>query len=332
MRGLPRPWNVLKAKMKRQTLNPTLWTISDGNAGNVRQAHALAGALGMQSRDWKLESRAPWRWTAPRGAGAERAFGPEFRGAMAQPPALAIGCGRQAALATRVLGRHGSATVQILDPRIATRHWDLVIAPEHDRLHGANVISVLGSLHPVDDQWLAEARLRFMALGTLPQPRTALLLGGASAHAQLDAQLLEALTLRVMARADTEGGCVLATTSRRSPVELAARLQRHFAGRSGMLWSTPGDGANPYPGLLACADRIVCTADSVNMLSEACATTVPVFVAGLNRLQGRPRRFVDRLLESGRVRALDDDLADFAVIPLRETARVAAQVRERLGL
>ena len=314
------------------TSNPTVWTISDGNAGNVRQAHALADALGMPMRDWKLDTRAPWRWSAPRGLVAEHAFGSDFRRALGQPPVLAIGCGRQAALATRVLCRHGSATVQILDPRISTRHWDVVIAPEHDRLQGSNVISMLGSLHPVDEHWLADARRRFTALATLPQPRIALLLGGASAHARLDTDFLEALTLRVLGHADAEGGCVLATTSRRSPGELGLRLQRHFAGRSGMLWSAPGDGANPYPGLLACADRIVCTADSVNMLSEACATTAPVFVAGLERLGGRPRRFVDRLLETGRILPLDDTLADFTVTPLRETARVANEVRQRLSL
>ena len=30
--------------------------------------------------------------------------------------------------------------------------------------------------------------------------------------------------------------------------------------------------------MLACADQVVCTPDSVNMLSEACATTAPVHV------------------------------------------------------
>ena len=66
------------------------------------------------------------------------------------------------------------------------------------------------------------------------------------------------------------------------------------------------------------------------MLSEACATTVPVFVAGLDVLAGRPRQFVDSLLGLGRVRGFDDTLASFAVTPLRETARVARQVSERL--
>ena len=85
--------------------------------------------------------------------GAGAGFGTSFDALIAKPPALAIGCGRQAALATRLLRARGSQAVQILDPRIDPRHWDLVIAPEHDTLRGDNVIPTLGSLHPVDDLW-----------------------------------------------------------------------------------------------------------------------------------------------------------------------------------
>ena len=99
----------------------------------------------------------------------------------------------------------------------------------------------------------------------------------------------------------------------------------------GLRWRDDRDGANPYSGLLAHADRIVCTPDSVNMLSEAAATLAPVFVWSPQVVQGRPRHFLDNVLASGRVRVLDDTLAPFAVEPLRETARVADEVRRRIG-
>jgi len=51
-----------------------------------------------------------------------------------------------------------------------------------------------------------------------------------------------------------------------------------------------------------------------------------------NRVRGRPRAFLDALLSRGRIRAMDTTLAPFDVAPLRETARVAAEVRDRLGL
>ena len=100
----------------------------------------------------------------------------------------------------------------------------------------------------------------------------------------------------------------------------------------GLRWRDERDGPNPYAGLLAHAQRIVCTPDSVNMLSEAAATLAPVFVWSPQLVQGRPRHFIDDVLASGRVRELEDTLAPFAVEPLRETARVADEVKRRLGL
>lgn len=310
------------------------WVLTDGRSGNLRQAAALAGALGFASaRNWTLAPRAPWRWLAPRRLPlAHWAFGREFAHALAKPPRLAIGCGRQAALATRLLRERGVPVVQILDPRLDPALWDLVVAPEHDGLAGDNVLTLLGSLHPVDEDWLAQARADFDALAQLPRPRIALLAGGPSPHAKLDAAAFAATLARVEAVCTAEGGSLLATASRRTPDAWKQALQAQRPRPPGICWlgGTGDASANPYPGLLAWADRIVCTADSVNMLSEACATRAPVFVADIDRVHGRPRRFIDALLERGRVRPLDDTLAPFPVEPLRETARIAEEVRQRL--
>jgi len=308
------------------------WTLTDGHAGNVRQADALAAALGLEPEVLTLHPRAPWRWLAPRRLpGDAQAFGDGFARALSAPPVLAIGCGRQAALATRLLRRRGALAVQILDPRITPSHWDWVIAPEHDGLRGANVIPMLGSLHPVDDVWLARARADFPQLAALPGPRTALLVGGPSAHARFgvdDFDAMADLLDRAFAR---EGGSVMATASRRTPGPVREALRERYGAR-GLVWRDNGDGRNPYPGLLAWADRIVCTPDSVNLLSEACATRVPVHVFDPARVGGRPRRFLDTLLARGRIRPLEATPTAFDAIPLRETARVAALLRERLSL
>lgn len=298
----------------------------------MRQAQALATALGEPFRAWTLAPRTPWRWFAPRTMlGCANAFGPTFKLAARTPPSLAIGCGRQSGLATRLLRSRGARTVQILDPRIDTRHWDLVIAPEHDGLRGDNVITMTGSLNPVDDLWLAAGRHAFPDLGALPGPRTALLVGGASAHAHFDDAMYDTLLRDVERTAREEGGSVLATTSRRTPPHVGAALRDRLRGIPGLIWTDGADGPNPYAGLLAWADRVVCTADSVNMLSEACATWAPVFVAGDDQVKGRPRRFVDALLHAGRVRPFGEGVGAHAVTPLRETSRVANEVRQRFA-
>jgi len=307
--------------------------LHDGRAGNARQAEALARALDPAGwRSMALQPRAPWRWLAPRRwPGADQAFGTAFAPALAQPPRLAIGCGRQAALATRLLRSRGAATVQILDPRLDPRLWDLVVVPAHDRLRGDNVLTLLGSLNPVDDAWLAQGRTAFPAFVQWPTPRVALLIGGPTARTPWTTQALQGLCGSLIERVSALGGSVLATTSRRTPAGIGAFLHERLRDVPGLLWRGDADGANPYAGLLGWADRIVCTADSSNLLSEACATTAPVTAAFDELVGGRLQRLPQVLRECGRLVGWDDLFDAPPATPLRETARIAAQVRERLG-
>lgn len=311
--------------------SPRTCTFTDGHAGNVRQVQALARALARMADEIVLLPRAPWRWMAPRRLpGASQAFGPAFHAAWSAPPALAIGCGRQAALATRLLRERGSRAIQILDPRIDPSHWDLVIAPAHDGLAGPNVLTLLGSLNPIDDAWLDDARTAFPSFAALPSPRTALLIGGGSAHYTFDAAAFARLADAIDEAIGT--GSLMITTSRRTPADVVQALRQRYASRADtVLWCAPADGPNPYAGLLAWADRIVCTPESVNMLSEACATSAPVHVFEPARVSGRPRVFLDALLARGRIRALTGAMSSFDIQPLRETARIADEVRTRLS-
>ena len=91
-------------------------------------------------------------------------------------------------------------------------------------------------------------------------------------------------------------------------------------------------GDNPYLGLLACADAIVVTEDSVSMVSEAVATDVPVMVASL---PGRSRRiglFLQGLIDAGRIRTFNGRVEDWMAVPLDDTAAIADEMCRRLGL
>lgn len=314
---------------------PVTCALHDGRAGNARQALALAGALDAEAVQLALSPRAPWRWFAPRKLPASgHAFGDAFAKLAATAPALAVGCGRQAALATRLLRARGGKVVQILDPRMDPRLWDVVVAPEHDGLRGENVFTLLGSLNPVDDPWLANARQRSHEMAGLPSPHTVLLVGGPTRHAALGDADFQCLLRGLSRRAAEDGGSLSVAASRRTPASWRDAMTGIPPGLPGLRWRDDRDGMNPYAGLLGHADRIVCTPDSVNMLSEAAATRVPVFAWTPQSLQGRPRRFLDALTTQGRVRALDQQcsMPVFVAEPLRETARIAAAIRRRLRL
>ena len=312
------------------------WVITDGAAGNERQALALAQALEVPARVLALPLRKPWSWFAPRELpGGRLALDARDREAFAPPwPELAIGCGRSAALLTRLLrelSEHGCYCAQILDPRIDTRHWDVVIAPRHDGLHGGNVIETLGSLNPVDDTWLANGREAFADFEHLPRPRTALLLGGPRRGIAFDDAYAHTLIARLAQRLQREGGSVMATASRRTPPQFARALREALSRFPGVFWLDDSDGPNPYPGLLGWADRIVVTPDSVNMLSESAGVGVPVHTLTVAPLPDKLARFHGALRERGSLYDLDAQVTRSGVTPLRETAQVAGQLRARIA-
>lgn len=314
--------------------SPTCWAISDGAAGNERQAVALAEALGLAPRVIRLRVREPWATFAPHlFAGASHALRDGTGARLAPPwPDIAIGCGRRAALATRALrewsnGR--SFCVQILDPRIDSAAFDLVVAPAHDGLSGANVIASIGALNPVDADWLAQGRARFASFAALPAPRTAVLVGASTRAQKLDGAYFDALLANLAAQQAQHGGSFLVSVSRRTPDTLAATLRERFAAFPGVFWSSERDGANPYAGLLGWAERIVVTPDSVNMLSEACATGKPVYTFAPRPIGGKLAAFHAELAASGHLRTLGDSTSRPQPQPLAETREIAELVRAR---
>jgi uncharacterized protein len=312
------------------------WVITDHAAGNQRQALALAERLGLPIHHLQLEPRPPWSWLAPRfTVGAQLALSPTQEQQFTPPwPAVAIGCGRQSALYTRMLRSLSNGrcyTVQILDPRIDPAHWDTVIAPRHDQLSGPNVVQPLGSLNPVDDDWLRDGRDADPGFIELPRPRVGVLLGGPRRGVTFDEGYIEQLASRLLLRQLAEGGSLLVLASRRTPRALVERMRERLADAPGLVWAGPDDGGNPYPGVLGWSDRLVVTPDSVNMLSEACAVGCPVQTLVTGSLPDKLERFHRALAEAGYLYPLDV-IANPPPRPLRETATIAAMLRERIAM
>lgn len=314
--------------------NASTWVLHDGHAGHRRQALALVEAMGLDHVEWSLSASGLARWYAPwRPPGAASAFGPEFAQALQdERPGLVIGCGRLAALATRCARDVGARAVQILDPRLSPWHWDWLVLPEHDGREGDNILASCGSLNPVNGEWLARGVAAFPDLLALPSPRLLVLLGGPTRSARFDRGAFEVLASRLEAQLHAEGGSLMLSGSRRTPPGIVAQARERWRDVPGLRWFDEGDGPNPYAGMLAAAERIVVSPDSVNMISEACATAVPVYVAEPERATGRIGRYLADLRKRGRIREQGAHLGFFDTRPIIETPRIAALLRERLGL
>ncbi len=304
------------------------WVIHDGAAGNRKQALALANRLGWSFVEKTVQPSFHARWFAPRLLVLlPFTLGDDFAHALKNPPRFVIGCGRQAALATRILKQHGSVAIQILDPRINPRHWDVIIAPRHDDVRGNHVIHVTGSLHEVDAEALRQWRQQHTSLAEWSSPRTLVLIGGPSRMASFNEGLLEVMFSHLEYDLAKHGGSLIICGSRRTPKLFADKIRQRFSDSDFPIWFDDSDGENIYRPALAHADRIVLTPDSVNMISEACATDLPVYIAQPERARGRMRLFLDQLEKIGRIKKQARELNDYPVTALDTMPGVIEQLK-----
>lgn len=230
--------------------------------------------------------------------------------------------------------RSGGKTfvVQTQNPRWRTGDYDLVVAPRHDGIEGANVLSITGSPHRVTPARLAEGAAAFAdQLEPLPRPRVAVLVGGTSrAHDLPEAHAAE-LADRIAAAIRDVGGSLMLTFSRRTPEAAKATMTARLSELPGLIWD--GTGANPYFAFLHHADQILVTEDSANMAAEAASTGKPVHV--LPMVATKPGDKFERLhadlRERGAARAFDGTLGGWSYEPLSETERAAREVLRRMG-
>jgi uncharacterized protein len=158
----------------------------------------------------------------------------------------------------------------------------------------------------------------------------AVLLGGSNGRYRLEAPLALELAIELNAMVKATGAGLVITPSRRTAPEVVTILRDVLAPGGAWIWD--GTGENPYFGMLACADAIIVTADSVSIVSEAVATSAPVYLVRLPGKSARIGAFMDGLVEDKRSRNFAGRLELWDCLPLDDTAMAAAEMRRRLGI
>lgn len=230
--------------------------------------------------------------------------------------------------------RSGGKTfvVQTQDPRWRTGDYDLVVAPRHDSIEGANVLSITGSPHRISAARLAEGAAAFAErLAPLPHPRVAVLVGGKSrAHDLPEARAAE-LADSIAAMITKAGGSLMLTFSRRTPEDAKAAMTSRLSALPGLIWD--GTGANPYFAFLQAADHILVTEDSANMAAEAASTGKPVHILPMVATKSADKfdRLHADLRDRGAAQPFDGTLDSRSYEPLAETDRAARVIADKLG-
>lgn len=207
-------------------------------------------------------------------------------------PDLFICAGQESAkLAAHIKEKSEGKTriISILDPGTLHDSFDALIRPSFEPWPVAeNHISTTGLLSRISPVLLEHVRNDYddgaipelhEALQTLPSPYTAVLIGGrhvAGNVSEADAQGLGNLLNRM---AEQHGGSLLITTCPRTEHPTTDQLKKTLQAPY-YLFDVRRDSIshNPYETMLALADRIIVTGDSVRMVSESCSSGKPVYI------------------------------------------------------
>jgi uncharacterized protein len=312
---------------------PSCWVVTDGKAGMVNQCVGLAEALDADFEVKRVRLRTPWRDLTPYFRWGGRMQFASDSDALRPPwPDLLIATGRHsvaASILVKRLSRGKTRTVQIQNPVVSLKHFDLVVAPRHDEISGDNVVVTRGALHRVTP-WMLREGVEHLAwrLQHLRRPYISVLIGGSNNVYRLGVEEMQSLASRLAQCTRAMNGSLIITPSRRTGAGNRDILKEALIDVPHYLWT--GMGENPYFGVLGLGDFIVVTADSVNMVSEAASTGKPVYVAELPGGSPKFDAFHRRLMEEGVTRAFQQTLEPYAYQPLDDVAMVAEKVRALL--
>jgi uncharacterized protein len=347
---------------------PLIWALigpKHGDNAQVRTlARALARAAGARVEEHAFRYHAAellvhlWPWPTLAG------IAPGARPRLAAPwPDVVIGAGRRSEPVARWIRRASAGRARLVHlgrPWSAPGHFDLVVTSSQYGVPPApNVLALALPLTEPAGAAPAEAATGGrLPLEDLPRPWTAVLLGGDSGYLLFDRQRALELAERLNASRRATGGSLLLTGSPRTPAAFLDALESALEGPCFLhRWSAAGP--NPYRAVIAAADTLVVTSDSISMVVEALATAKPVYLFDVRprdrgwwrqpaeyrwralshrfvqafapaRFRRDIRRIHENLVDRGAVRWFDGPAAPFAPVRV-DSATDLERVVERAG-
>ena len=267
---------------------PLVWLLMGNRAGDNSQVLGLGEALG-----WTLVEK-HFVYTSyeklvnlPFGAHLLGVVGDQSDDLEAPWPDLVISAGRKNEPIARYIRERAAKEVgkkvrliHVGRPWARVETWDLVVTTPQYRLpDDPNVVHNDTPLHRVTRERLDVAAEAWRdRVAQLPKPLIAVLAGGNSGPYPFDRASGERLAKQVETLAQELGGSILITTSARTLDETTEALFGGISSPSILYKWKKDDPDNPFFAFLGLADHVVVTADSVSMMTEACATGRPVYL------------------------------------------------------
>lgn len=218
-----------------------------------------------------------------------------------------------------------SFLINVHKPEIALHNFDLIVAPEHEKLQGVNVLTTTGYLNNIKPEKLKKQNYT-SPFDQITSPHILVLGGNESQTAILNDSEITSIAEDLCRFQDKIGGTLIITKSidpdqrLKSKIESVQRIPVISFDHNGLLMNA-----------FTWADVIVCLGDEIFTLSMACSTGKPVLHYKLNHTAPHGfAEFYQKLLSMNMIATIHDNLQKVSYLPLQEAERVAGHICQLL--
>ena len=253
-------------------------------------------------------------------------------------PKFIISAGRKSATIALYLKNKSqgkSKILQIMNPNLNFKKFDLVILPKHDDVaESDNLITTIGALNKVNEQKISDEKEKYSSLFvTDKKVKIVLMLGGSSKNRIFSNEAATRLAKSVSNIAKNMNAALFILNSRRTGDELTATFKSNLDCDAKFFDWKNSDNQNPYFASLAIADFFIITGDSVSMISECCTRGKAVYIFDEKEFSSKKhRKFHQNLIDNNYAKKLDltaSELEIFESKKLQETQRISQIIRNK---
>ncbi len=304
--------------------------LTEGLHGMISQVEGLAKALDLDYFHEKIELNIPWNLTPPSLTPTKKFV---FKNQINKDYDVIISCGRKSIIPSIFLKKNSNKkiiNIHIQNPKVSLKHFDFVVAPDHDSIHGPNVIISKGAIHYLTINEIDEAKDYLENKIEKEKDVLTLILGGPTKYYKYSNDNIIQIFSKINKQILEKNLQLIVIPSNRTPEKIIQFAKEYF-GKNQLIVDTVDKQA--YLSSLALAKYIIVTCDSSSMISEAALTGKPLYVAMMPaaRNDKRFQKFRNLLEGMNIIRKLGDELDTWNYEKLDETHRIAKQIKEKLS-
>jgi len=300
--------------------------------GMISQVEGLAKALDIDFTHHTVELNSFWKVIPPKLTPISQSI---YKKINYDDFDVIISCGRKSVIPSIHLKNTANKKVfniHIQDPKVDLKHFDFIVAPEHDAIEGQNVISTKGAIHYLTENEINENKDYLNSFIKKDDRKIwTLILGGPTKYYDYSTKNMKHIFTMLYKLLKKHDFQLVVIPSMRTPINTIHYAKEFFGDNHTVIMDVD---KKAYLSALAIAENIIVTCDSSSMISEAALTGKPIYVANIlpKKNDKRFQRFRNLFRELNIIRNLGDEVSIFNYEKLDETNRVAKILKQKINL